>query len=119
MPREWIDQATRKQVSNDKESHSKMGGDWQQGYGFQFWRCRHNCFRGDGAAGQFCVVMPDQDAVVAITAETGNMQGELNEIWEHLLPAFHAEALSEDAAGQEKLKQAVGKLVAHAEKKGK
>jgi len=119
VPREWVDQATSKQVSNDKESHSKMGGDWQQGYGFQFWRCRHNCFRGDGAAGQFCVVMPDEDAVVAITAETGNMQGELNEIWEHLLPAFHAEALSEDAAAQEKLKEAVAKLEVHAEKKGK
>jgi CubicO group peptidase (beta-lactamase class C family) len=119
VPREWVDQATNKQVSNDKESHSKMGGDWQQGYGFQFWRCRHNCFRGDGAAGQFCVVMPDQDAVVAITADTGNMQGELNAIWDHLLPAFRGEALPEDAAGQEKLKEAVGNLTAHAEKKGK
>ena len=115
VPREWVEQATSKQVSTDKESHSKIGGDWQQGYCFQFWRCRHNCFRGDGAAGQFCVVMPEEDAVVAITAETGNMQGELNEIWEHLLPAFHAEALSEDAAIQEKLKEAVGKLVAHPE----
>jgi CubicO group peptidase (beta-lactamase class C family) len=110
VPREWVDQATSKQVPNDKESHSKMGGDWQQGYGFQFWRCRHNCFRGDGAAGQFCVVMPDQDAVVAITAETGNMQGELNEIWEHLLPAFQGKALPEDAASNERLKQAVAKL---------
>jgi hypothetical protein len=61
--------------------------------------------------------MPEQDAVVAITADTGNMQAEPNEIWEHLLSAFHAEALPEDAAGQEELKEAVGKLVAHPEKK--
>jgi CubicO group peptidase (beta-lactamase class C family) len=119
VPREWVDQATSKQVANDKESHSKMGGDWQQGYGFQFWRCRNNCFRGDGAAGQFCVVIPDQDAVVAITAETGNMQGELNEMWEHLLPAFQGKALAEDAANNEKLKQAVAKLAVRPEKKGK
>ena len=91
----------------------------QQGYGFQFWRCTHNAFRGDGASGQFCVVIPDKDAVVAITAETGNMQGELNAIWDNLYPAFQAEALPEDAAGQEKLKQVIAKLEAHPAKKGK
>jgi hypothetical protein len=60
--------------------------------------------------------MPDQDAVVAITADTGNMQGELNAIWEHLLPAFRAEKLPEDAAGVEKLKRAVAKLAIHPQK---
>jgi CubicO group peptidase (beta-lactamase class C family) len=95
-----------------------MGSDWQQGYGFQFWRCTHNAFRGDGAAGQLCVVIPDQDAVIAITADTGSMQGELNAIWEKLLPAFQAKALPEDAAGQEKLKQEVARLEAHPAKRG-
>ena len=94
-----------------------MGSDWQQGYGFQFWRCRHNAYRGDGASGQFCVVMPDQDAVIAITAQTGNMQGELNAIWDNLLPAFQSEALPEDADTQEKLKQDCSNLVAHPEPK--
>jgi CubicO group peptidase (beta-lactamase class C family) len=119
IPQDWIEQATSKQVPNDQESHAKMGPDWRQGYGFQFWRCTHNAFRGDGAAGQLCVVMPDQDAVVAITAAAGDMQGELNAIWDKLLPAFQAEALPEDAADQEKLKEAVAKLVAHPAKKDK
>src|SRR4051812_26120385 len=35
IPQEWISQATSKQVPNEKESHSKIGIDWQQGYGFQ------------------------------------------------------------------------------------
>ena len=48
----------------------------------------HNAFRGDGAAGQFCVVIPDQDAVIAITADTGNFQGEMNAIWDKLSPLF-------------------------------
>ena len=87
-----------------------MGLDWQQGYGFQFWRCTHNAFRGDGARGQLCVVMPDQDAVIAITADTGDMQGELNVIWDKLLPAFQAGAL---------LKQVIAKLEAHPATKGK
>ena len=64
LPAEWIEMATAKQVSNG----SNPSSDWNQGYGFQFWRCRHNAYRGDGAFGQYCVVMPDQDSVVAITS---------------------------------------------------
>jgi hypothetical protein len=62
--------------------------DWDQGYGFQFWRCRHGAYRGDGAFGQFCLVLPDQDAVVAMTAGTEDMQGVLDLAWAHLLPAL-------------------------------
>jgi len=113
VPEKWIEAATSKQVPNDQESHAKMGPDWRQGYCFQFWRCTHNAYRGDGAAGQFCVVIPDKDVVIAITALTGNMQGELNAIWDKLYPAFGAEALPDDAAGQEKLKQAIANLEAH------
>ncbi len=113
IPKQWVEQATSKQVPNEQQDHAKIGSDWQQGYGFQFWRCTHNAVRGDGAGGQFCVVMRDQDAVVAITADTGNMQGELNAIWDKLLPAFQARALPEDPAAQEKLKAAVGNLEAH------
>ena len=118
IPEKWVEQATSKQVPNDQESHSKIGIDWQQGYGFQFWRCTHNAFRGDGAGGQLCVVIPDKDAVIAITADTGDMQAELNAIWDNLYPAFQTEALPADAASQEKLKQAVAALEAHPAKKG-
>lgn len=114
---EWVKQATSKQVPNDKESHAGIGADWKEGYGFQFWQCRHNAYRGDGAGGQFVVVMPEQDMVVAITASTGNMQGELDVIWENLLPAAGDTALPADARGLEKLKQEIDQLVAHPEKK--
>jgi CubicO group peptidase (beta-lactamase class C family) len=118
IPEKWVEQATSKQVPNDQESHSKIGIDWVQGYGFQFWRCTHNAFRGDGANGQLCVVMPDRDAVIAITADTGNFQGEMNAIWDKLYPAFQSDPLPEDAAGREKLKQDIAKLEAHPAKKG-
>ena len=117
IPEKWIEQATSKQVPNDQESHAKIGIDWRQGYGFQFWRCTHDAFRGDGAGGQLCVVIPDKDAVIAITADTGNFQGEMNAIWDNLFPAFQAEALPDDPAGQEKVKQAIAKLEAHPAKK--
>ena len=50
--------------------------DWRQGYGFQFWLSRHG-YRGDGAYGQFCVVLPEHDIVVAMTAGTEDMQAVL------------------------------------------
>lgn len=113
VPEKWVELATSKQIDNDKESHSKIGIDWNQGYGFQFWRCTHNAFRGDGAGGQLCVIIPEADVVIAITADTSSFQTEMNAIWNNLLPAFKAEALAEDAAAQEKIKQAVAQLEAH------
>jgi CubicO group peptidase (beta-lactamase class C family) len=119
IPEKWVEEATSRQVPNDKESHSKIGIDWQQGYGYQFWRCTHNSFRGDGAGGQLMVMIPDKDMVVAITADTGNFQGEMNAIWDHLYPACQDKALPEDAAGQAKVKEAVAKLEAHPQKRAR
>lgn len=119
VPEKWVQAATSKQVDNDKAPSGK-NPDWSQGYGFQFWRCRHGAYRGDGAHGQFCIVLPDEDAVIAITAQTGDMQAELNVVWDKLLPAFHPEPLPVDAGEQEKLKQTLADLKAHPQvKKGK
>ncbi len=117
VPESWVAQATSKQVPNDQESHAKIGVDWQQGYGFQFWRCTHNAFRGDGANGQLCVVIPEKDAVMAITADTGNFQGEMNALWDKLYPAFQPDPLPEDAATQQQVKEAIAHLEAHPARK--
>lgn len=84
LPREWVTEATRSHVSNDRPGEPP---DWRQGYGHQFWMARHG-YRGDGAYGQFCIVLPEQDMVIAITAATENMQFVLDAVWEHVLPAI-------------------------------
>ena len=117
IPEKWVEAATSKQVENDKAPSGK-NPDWRQGYGFQFWRCQHNAYRGDGRDGQICLVLPELDAVIAITAQTSQMQTELDLVWEKLLPAFQPKPLPEDAAGQGKLKQALADLNAHPAKKG-
>ena len=71
--------------------------DWEQGYGFQFWMSRHG-YRGDGAYGQFCVVLPEKDVVIAMTAQTVEMQAVLSAVWDKLLPAFVEEQLPDSGA---------------------
>ena len=85
LEEDWVDMATSKQVSNGSNPES----DWNQGYGFQFWRCRFDCYRGDGAFGQFCVVMPKLNVVIAITSGENDMGSVLNLVWEKFLPACH------------------------------
>ncbi len=86
------------------------GTDWEQGYGFQFWRCRHGAYRADGAAGQLTVVMPEADMVVSVHAGLDDMQRELDLIWEHLLPACRAEPLPADGPLQAKLADRLANL---------
>lgn len=106
LPAAWVEEAS----SGHSDNSANTNIDWAQGYGYQFWRCRHNAYRGDGAFGQFCVVLPEQDAVVAITAGVGPMQPVLDLIWEHLLPAFGAGSLAADGAAQSRLQQTMAKL---------
>ena len=104
----WVKQSTSKQVSNGKNSLS----DWQQGYGYQFWRCRHGAFRGDGKDGQFCIVLPEKNVVIAITANSKDMRGELNLVWEKLLPAFTDKPIEENPKDYRRLKSVISKLEA-------
>lgn len=102
----WVEEATASHISNGDGGEN----DWTQGYGYQFWRCRHGAYRGDGAFGQYCVVMPDQDAVIAITSGVDDMQKVLNLIWEHLLPAMGSASLPHNVASQALLEQKLAAL---------
>ena len=106
IPSAWVEQATSRQVPNGDNPES----DWAQGYGFQFWRCRHNAYRGDGAFGQYCLVLPEQDAVLAMTSGVQDMQSVLNLVWEHLLPAFDDTSLPNNPSAHKKLQRKLDKL---------
>jgi CubicO group peptidase (beta-lactamase class C family) len=115
LPADWIREATTFKIQQpagegrDLEK-LKTTSDWHQGYCYQFWRCRHNGFRGDGAFGQFMVVLPDQETVVAITSQTGDMQGELNLVWDHLLPGIKDAILPADEPAHARLLQRLASL---------
>lgn len=107
LSEEWVQAATAKQVSNGEPGDPS---DWSQGYGYQFWRCRHDVYRGDGAFGQFCIVMPAHNAVIAITSGLMEMQSVLDLVWEHLLPGMVNHPLEPDTVGQTELSQKLNQL---------
>lgn len=92
IPADYVAQATSASVATANEEHV----DWGQGYGYGFWMSRHG-YRGDGAFGQFCLVLPEQDAVIAITGGTEAMQAVLDHVWDHLLPGLGASEVDESA----------------------
>ncbi|SOD82707.1 serine hydrolase domain-containing protein [Spirosoma fluviale] len=106
----WIADATSKEVQSKGGKGDASVNDWIQGYGYQFWRCRHDAYRGDGAFGQYCIVLPKEDAVIAITSETGDMQGILNAVWDHILPALQGTGLPAEKIKQAALTQRLGAL---------
>jgi Beta-lactamase len=106
IPAAWVEAATSFQTSNGSNPRS----DWDQGYGYQFWRCRHGAYRGDGAFGQYCIVLPELDAVIAITGGLRDMQAVLSLVWEKLLPGLGASKLPRDEAAQENLSRTLKNL---------
>ncbi|WP_010586527.1 serine hydrolase [Schlesneria paludicola] len=99
VPAEWIAEATSRQTATGSDPVS----DWDHGYGYQFWRGRHGAYRGDGAFGQFCIVLPELDAVIAITSGVKDMQAVLNLVWDKLLPAIKDSTLPADDDARGKL----------------
>jgi CubicO group peptidase (beta-lactamase class C family) len=78
----WIDTATRAHIT----TKTLKDPDYDLGYGYCFWNCRHGGYRADGKNGQYVVVLPGQDAVVAISSDEETMQPILYAVWEHILP---------------------------------
>lgn len=107
IPSEWIEESTVRQTSNGSSPNS----DWDQGYGYQFWRSRHNTYRGDGAFGQYCLIIPELDAVVAVTSGVRDMQSIMNLVWDKLLPAMKSSHLPENAIARKKLETKLAGLL--------
>jgi CubicO group peptidase (beta-lactamase class C family) len=105
IPSNWISEATARQTATGSAPNS----DWDQGYGYQFWRSRHNSYRGDGAFGQYCLIIPDFDAVVVITSGVRDMQSVMNLVWDKLLPAMKPNELPENVM----VRQALASRLAH------
>ena len=84
-------------------THHPGSADWTAGYGYQLWRNAPGGFRADGAYGQFALVLPDHDLVVAVTACTETTQEVLDAVWEELLPHLAPQPLPADPEAHARL----------------
>ena len=106
LPASWVEEASSMKIVQDlpKGVSSRDSSDWLQGYAYQMWRCRNNGYRADGANGQFIIVLPEKDAVIAITAEAPDMQNEINLVWKYILPALKDNKLTKNSKSLAELK---------------
>ena len=98
IPAKWVEAMSSKHIEcapagvRIEEAEEVCGipaeiNDWRQGYCYQMWRCvPEGSFRADGAGGQFILVLPSKSAVVIMTSWTGNLQRELDLVWEYIYP---------------------------------
>ena len=106
LAEEYVKLATSKQ--NDSATERAVNPPAEDnfvGYGFQIWMCRpKGVYRADGAMGQFTIVFPERDMLLAITENASGSTGgampqkALDTIWEWLdsLPGPETEILPED-----------------------
>ena len=81
IPADYVAEAGRRQIpTGPGDDH-----DWTTGYGYQVWISREG-YRLDGAYGQFCLVLPEREAVIALTSAQPHSQPLLDLVFEHLVP---------------------------------
>lgn len=61
--------------------------DWRCGYGYQVWMCHiPGSYRADGMWGQYCLVLPDKNAVIVMTSLCTDRDAQLGSVWRHIYP---------------------------------
>jgi CubicO group peptidase (beta-lactamase class C family) len=91
LSEKWVKAATSKQINNENERPA----DNRVGYGYKIWMCRSaGVYRFDGAHGQFVIIAPDLDMVIAInqTANGPVPQKTLDITWQYLTEAQGSDA---------------------------
>ena len=105
VPEAWVRLATARHIATRPSEVGAGGADWLRGYGYQFWMSRHGYF-GNGAYGQQCVVVPEHDLVIAVTAATIQEQRMFDALWECLLPGIgHGRSARDDEILADRLRR--------------
>jgi len=104
LPADYIADATAEQIASRP---CDMNYETGFGYGYQFWRVRHNGFACVGMGGQFAVMLPDKDLTLITTADTqGYVAGAdyiLDTFWDEIYDKLRDVELPVDDEIAEKL----------------
>lgn len=97
-PKWYLEEAVKCQTET---AGSRNCEDERQGYGYQFWRFRHDCYGCYGMGGQFILCCPKQDLVCVTTADTlaitGGHQQILDAVFDCIFPYLDMEEDGKEA----------------------
>ena len=87
----WFDEAMSVQIkpwqgrmtAEEAEARYKYD-EWQQGYGYQMWACTHGAYRLDGAWGQYVIIVPEKNLVVACQAHNPDGNRFIQSVWNNI-----------------------------------
>jgi len=98
---------TLQNESATEEANNALAKDNFLGYGFQLWMCKpKGVYRADGAMGQFTIVVPDKDMIIAITENASGShwaQTTLDTMWEFLDEISCEDSIPEKETSSDKL----------------
>lgn len=109
LAEDYIEKATTKQTDQHTalEKYDPVRIDNLSGYGYQIWMCQpKDSYRADGALGQFTIVLPEKDMIVAITESAHDykeVQKTLDSVWQMLDEIPGDKTLAEDKEASTKL----------------
>ncbi len=115
LSEEYVRLATTNQ--NDSATEAKnnpLATDNFLGYGFQIWMCKpKGAYRADGAMGQFTIVLPEQDMIIAINetaSGAGPAQRTLDLTWDFVRRVQSDTPLPPDPVSAEALERRLNRL---------
>lgn len=88
LSEEWIRSVRTKHTDSCVLNPAGYGIDEEMGYGYYFW-LNHGAtgsYRCYGREGQFIIILPEKNAVIATQAMNSNVQPILDAVWKHILP---------------------------------
>lgn len=91
----WFDEAMAPQImqwqgrkSTAEAEEVYKYDEWNQGYGYQMWTCTHGAVRLDGAWGQYVIIVPDKNLVVACYAHNSDGNRFIQSVWRNIYDAL-------------------------------
>lgn len=87
LSEDWVRQSTCNYYDTTAIGPSRPAADEECGYGFYFWHnTKNGSYRAYGREGQFIIVLPEQDAVIAVQSMHSDVQPILDAVWECIYP---------------------------------
>lgn len=95
LEQSWFDESMSPQIMQFKPEETEpeqlekyKTSESNQGYGFQMWCCTHGAYRLDGAWGQYSIIIPEKNAVIAINEVTRHTAKTFEAVWKYIYPAL-------------------------------